>query len=81
MLHLLINVSEILVIEKCLCCVLICLVMNIYGFGWPWVVIFLLYIRGVTFGGKGSTDYAVKGLHKEVPEELIDELKAICQVL
>ncbi|XP_062112323.1 D-lactate dehydrogenase [cytochrome], mitochondrial isoform X2 [Humulus lupulus] len=35
--------------------------------------------RGVTFGGKGSTDYVVKGSHKEVPEELIDELKAICQ--
>ena len=55
--------------------------MNIYGFGWSWVVICFLYIRDVTFGGKGSTDYVVKGLHKEVPEELIDELKAICQVL
>ncbi|XP_060958508.1 D-lactate dehydrogenase [cytochrome], mitochondrial [Cannabis sativa] len=36
--------------------------------------------RGVTLGGKGSsTDYVVKGSHKEVPEELIAELKAICQ--
>ncbi|XP_059462920.1 D-lactate dehydrogenase [cytochrome], mitochondrial isoform X2 [Corylus avellana] len=35
--------------------------------------------RGVSFGGKGSTEFVVKGSHKELPKELIDELKAICQ--
>ncbi|CAI0402433.1 unnamed protein product [Linum tenue] len=30
-------------------------------------------------GGKGSTDFVVKGSHKQVPKELLDELKAICQ--
>ncbi|GMY14376.1 D-lactate dehydrogenase [cytochrome], mitochondrial-like [Fagus crenata] len=35
--------------------------------------------RGVSFGGKGSTEFVVKGSHKELPQELIDELKAICQ--
>ncbi|KAM7524337.1 hypothetical protein LguiA_014239 [Lonicera macranthoides] len=35
--------------------------------------------RGASFGGKGSTDYVVKGSHKKVPQELIHELKAICQ--
>ncbi|KAL5545642.1 hypothetical protein UlMin_005329 [Ulmus minor] len=35
--------------------------------------------RDFSLGGKGSTEYIVKGLHKKVPEELIDELKAICQ--
>lgn len=34
----------------------------------------------MSIGGKGSTDYAVKGSHKDAPQELIDELKAICQV-
>ncbi|KAL7198021.1 hypothetical protein ACSBR2_020524 [Camellia fascicularis] len=34
---------------------------------------------GASFGGKGSTEYVVKGSHKDVPQELIDELKAICQ--
>ncbi|GFZ09283.1 FAD-linked oxidases family protein [Actinidia rufa] len=34
---------------------------------------------GVSFVGKGSTEYLVKGARKEVPQELIDELKAICQ--
>ncbi|CAL5435775.1 unnamed protein product [Camellia sinensis] len=34
---------------------------------------------GASFGGKGSTEYVVKGSHKDVPRELIDELKAICQ--
>lgn len=33
----------------------------------------------VRFGGKGSTAYVVRGSHKDVPQELIDELKAICQ--
>ncbi|XP_019186190.1 PREDICTED: D-lactate dehydrogenase [cytochrome], mitochondrial [Ipomoea nil] len=33
----------------------------------------------VKIGGKGSTDYVVKGSYKEVPQELIDELKEICQ--
>ena len=31
--------------------------------------------------GKGSTEYLVKGSHKDIPKELLDELKAICQVL
>nr|GMD47838.1 D-lactate dehydrogenase [cytochrome], mitochondrial [Ipomoea batatas] len=33
----------------------------------------------VKIGGKSSTDYVVKGSYKEVPRELIDELKEICQ--
>ncbi|XWS66531.1 hypothetical protein CRYUN_Cryun05aG0207600 [Craigia yunnanensis] len=33
----------------------------------------------VGVGGKASTEFVVKGIHKEVPQELIDELKAICQ--
>lgn len=35
--------------------------------------------RGVNYGGKGSTDYVVKGTHKNAPQALIQELKAICQ--
>ncbi|KAK9986540.1 hypothetical protein SO802_031491 [Lithocarpus litseifolius] len=35
--------------------------------------------RGVSIGGKGSTEFVVKGSHKELSQELIDELKAICQ--
>uniref|UniRef100_A0A7N2M425 FAD-binding PCMH-type domain-containing protein n=1 Tax=Quercus lobata TaxID=97700 RepID=A0A7N2M425_QUELO len=35
--------------------------------------------RGVSIGDKGSTEFVVKGYHKELPQELIDELKAICQ--
>nr|XP_023878640.1 D-lactate dehydrogenase [cytochrome], mitochondrial-like isoform X2 [Quercus suber]POE78095.1 d-lactate dehydrogenase [cytochrome], mitochondrial [Quercus suber] len=35
--------------------------------------------RVVSIGGKGSTEFVVKGSHKELPQELIDELKAICQ--
>ncbi|XLR30996.1 hypothetical protein S83_058896, partial [Arachis hypogaea] len=31
------------------------------------------------FGGKGSTQYTVKGSHKEFPQELFHELKLICQ--
>ncbi|XP_011042526.1 PREDICTED: D-lactate dehydrogenase [cytochrome], mitochondrial isoform X2 [Populus euphratica] len=30
-------------------------------------------------GGKGSTEFVVKGSHKHLPQELIEELKAICQ--
>ncbi|XP_015577823.2 D-lactate dehydrogenase [cytochrome], mitochondrial isoform X5 [Ricinus communis] len=30
-------------------------------------------------GGKNSTDFVVKGTHKKVPQQLIDELKAICR--
>ncbi|XP_010058689.2 D-lactate dehydrogenase [cytochrome], mitochondrial [Eucalyptus grandis] len=37
-----------------------------------------LHAGGVKLGGKGSTAYLVKGSHKEVPQELIDELVAIC---
>ncbi|MED6224922.1 hypothetical protein PIB30_088869 [Stylosanthes scabra] len=33
----------------------------------------------VSFGGKGSTQYAVKGSHKEFPQELLHDLKLICQ--
>ncbi|XP_039004236.1 D-lactate dehydrogenase [cytochrome], mitochondrial [Hibiscus syriacus] len=33
----------------------------------------------VTIGGKASTEFVVKGIHKQIPQELIDELKAICQ--
>lgn len=29
-------------------------------------------------GGKGSTELVVKGSHKELPEGLLDELKAVC---
>ncbi|KAH7554213.1 hypothetical protein JRO89_XS12G0135400 [Xanthoceras sorbifolium] len=48
--------------------------------------IYLLYLfiycfdcgfRVVSIGGKGSTEYVVKGSHKEVPQELVDELNAI----
>ncbi|XVF55934.1 hypothetical protein PTKIN_Ptkin06aG0075600 [Pterospermum kingtungense] len=35
--------------------------------------------RKVSVGGKASTEFVVKGIHKEVPQELIDDLKAICQ--
>ncbi|GLT45080.1 hypothetical protein SLA2020_189390 [Shorea laevis] len=35
--------------------------------------------RGMSIGGKGSTEYMVKGSYKPVPQELINELKAICQ--
>ncbi|XP_075502189.1 D-lactate dehydrogenase [cytochrome], mitochondrial [Primulina tabacum] len=34
---------------------------------------------GKRFGGKESTEYLVKGSHKKVPQELIEELKAICK--
>lgn len=44
-----------------------------------YIYIFLIF-SGASFGGKGSTDYVVKGSHKKVPQELIHELKAICQV-
>lgn len=33
----------------------------------------------VSVGGKASTEFVVQGILKEVPQELIDELKAICQ--
>ncbi|KAK1562690.1 hypothetical protein Q3G72_015795 [Acer saccharum] len=33
--------------------------------------------RVVSIGGKGSTESVVKGTHKEIPQELVDELKAI----
>jgi len=37
-------------------------------------------VRGVNIGGKGSTQFVVKGSHKEFPQELLEELKIICQV-
>lgn len=42
--------------------------------------IFYFAYRQVHFGGKGSTEFVVKGSHKEVPLVLIDELSAICGV-
>jgi len=36
--------------------------------------------RDVSFGGKGSTQYVVKGSRKEFPQELLQELKIICEV-
>lgn len=36
--------------------------------------------RGLSFGDKGSRDYLVKGSHKDFQQELVNELKAICQV-
>ncbi|KAM7262018.1 hypothetical protein ACFE04_021095 [Oxalis oulophora] len=33
--------------------------------------------RGVSLDGKGSTEYVVKGSHKEIPQELINELRSI----
>lgn len=42
---------------------------------------FVNFYRGLPIGGKGSTEFVVKGYHKEVPKELIHELKAICQVM
>lgn len=35
--------------------------------------------KSVKTGGKGSTDYVVKGSLRKVPPELIEELKGICQ--
>ncbi|OIT20927.1 PREDICTED: D-lactate dehydrogenase [cytochrome], mitochondrial [Nicotiana attenuata] len=35
--------------------------------------------NSVKIGGKDSTDYVVKGYHSEIPPQLIEELKAICQ--
>lgn len=37
-------------------------------------------VRGVSIGGKGSTQYVVKGSQKEFPQELLEELKIICKV-
>ncbi|KAK1287928.1 hypothetical protein QJS10_CPB19g01268 [Acorus calamus] len=34
---------------------------------------------GGRVGGKDSTELVVRGLHKEVPRELIEELKAVCE--
>ncbi|KAL5135593.1 D-lactate dehydrogenase [cytochrome], mitochondrial [Glycine soja] len=35
--------------------------------------------RGVGVGGKGSTQYVVKGSQKEFPRELLQDLKIVCQ--
>lgn len=56
------------------------LVMSIKWCIDDWYFIFFISVRGVRIGGKESTAYAVKGSHKKIPQELIDELKAICQV-
>ncbi|KAF2617296.1 hypothetical protein F2Q68_00040085 [Brassica cretica] len=37
--------------------------------------------KDVKVGGKGSTELVVKGEYKEVPKELVAELKTILQVL
>jgi hypothetical protein len=42
--------------------------------------LFLLFLRSSGIGGKGSTEFVVKGSQKHLPQELIEELKAICQV-
>ncbi|WOG98229.1 hypothetical protein DCAR_0417570 [Daucus carota subsp. sativus] len=34
---------------------------------------------GLNYGGKDSTDYAVKGYRRNIPQQLIDELKDICK--
>lgn len=44
------------------------------------IAIFFFVSRGLSFGGKGSTEYLVKGSHKDIPQELVNELKSICQV-
>ncbi|KAG8483781.1 hypothetical protein CXB51_023493 [Gossypium anomalum] len=44
----------------------------------PIACFFMVQLK-LTIGGKASTEFVVKGTHKEVPPELIDELKAICQ--
>ncbi|KAF5737382.1 D-lactate dehydrogenase [Tripterygium wilfordii] len=36
-------------------------------------------LSGVSFGGKGSTGFVVEGSLTEIPQQLIDELKVICQ--
>ncbi|KAF8395506.1 hypothetical protein HHK36_019453 [Tetracentron sinense] len=36
-------------------------------------------LQGFSIGDKGSTQFVVKGSHKDVPQELIDDLKAICE--
>ncbi|KAI3991319.1 hypothetical protein MKX01_034638, partial [Papaver californicum] len=35
--------------------------------------------NGVGYGGKGSTEHVVGGHSKDIPQELIKELEAICQ--
>lgn len=45
-----------------------------------WFLIVLICLSGLRIGGKDSTDYVVKGTHKKLSQELIDELKTICQV-
>lgn len=40
----------------------------------------IMDFRGVTLGDKGSTQDVVKGSKKEFPQELLEELKIICQV-
>jgi hypothetical protein len=37
-------------------------------------------VSDVKIGGKGSTQYVVKGSQKEFPQELLEELKIICEV-
>lgn len=46
-----------------------------------YVQLCIIFRSGINYGGKGSTDYAVKGYHRNVPQQLILELKDICQVL
>ncbi|KAL5060443.1 hypothetical protein RYX36_032047 [Vicia faba] len=36
-------------------------------------------VSGVSIGGKDSTQYVVKGSQKELPQELLQELKIICK--
>jgi len=45
------------------------------------LLIFSYVFGSVKTGGRGSTDYVMKGSLRKVPPELIEELKGICQVL
>lgn len=36
--------------------------------------------RNISFGGKDSTEYVVKGSHNDISQVFIDELGRICKV-
>jgi len=42
---------------------------------------FSIICRDITVGGKDSTEAVVKGEYKQVPKELISQLKTILEVL
>lgn len=39
------------------------------------------HFSGKSIGGTRNMDYVVTGSHREVPQELIEELSVICKVL